>query len=113
MRVEAGQGDIPREVELRAIDRSSCGERAVLPFEDDQFDLVLGSHFLFTHADGLDQDFHYRALVELHRVWEREVRVFPLLGQPGGSLHAMTRVLRSLLVGQGTETKICDLPYEF
>lgn len=39
--------------------------------------------------------------------------VFPLLGQPGGPLHAMTRVLRSLLVGQGTATKICDLPYEF
>jgi hypothetical protein len=84
-----------------------------LPFEDHQFDLVLSSHFLFTYADRLDQDFHYRALVELHRICRGEVRVFPLLDQAGGSLSAMIRTLIARLDGHGIRPKICDVSYEF
>jgi hypothetical protein len=84
-----------------------------LPFEDHQFDLVLSSHFLFTYADRLDQNFHFRALVELHRICRREVRVFPLLDQAGCSLSAMTRALIARLVRQGIGAKICNVSYEF
>jgi hypothetical protein len=84
-----------------------------LPFEDRQFDLVLSSHFLFTYADRLDQEFHFQALVELYRVCRHEVRVFPLLDQGGHSLDAMTRALLELLLLQGIEAKVCDVPYEF
>jgi hypothetical protein len=85
----------------------------ILPFADCQFDLVLSSHFLFTYADRLDHEFHYRALVELHRVSRREVRVFPLLDQGGHSLDDMTRSVLTLLLRQGIEAHICDVPYEF
>ena len=84
-----------------------------LPFGDRQFDLVLSSHFLFTYADRLDQDFHYDALIELHRICRREVRVFPLLDQSGRSLSDMTRTLLARLVRQGIAAKVTQVPYEF
>jgi hypothetical protein len=84
-----------------------------LPFEDHQFDLVLSSHFLFTYADRLDEDFHFRALVELQRICRREVRVFPLLDQAGGSLSALIPALLARLVRQGIRAKIYDVSYEF
>jgi hypothetical protein len=108
-----------RSATLFARDAEAHPERYVpaslpnLPFENRQFDLVLSSHFLFTYADRLDKDFHYDALVELHRVSRQEVRVFPLLDQGGHSLDEMTGVVMALLLRQGIEAKICDVPYEF
>jgi hypothetical protein len=84
-----------------------------LPFEDRQFDLVVSSHFLFTYADRLDHRFHHRALIELHRICRREVRVFPLLDQAGRSLSAMTRSLLAQLTGHGIDARIIEVPYEF
>jgi len=101
-----------RDIEVHP-ERYIAASLPILPFEDRQFDLVLSSHFLFTYADRLDQDFHYHALVELHRVCRREVRVFPLLDQGGHSLDDMTNAVRALLLRKGIEAKLCDVPYEF
>jgi hypothetical protein len=60
----------------------------------------------------LDQDFHYRALIELHRICRGEVRVFPLLDQAGCSLGAMTHAPLSLLVRQGISATLCNTSYE-
>ncbi len=84
-----------------------------LPFDDCHFDLVVSSHFLFTYADRLDEDFHFTSLVELHRVSRREVRVFPLLDQAGHSLPSKVDSLRVRLGRQGIATEICDVSYEF
>jgi hypothetical protein len=84
-----------------------------LPFEDRHFDLVLSSHFLFTYADRLDQDFHYDGLIELHRICRREVRVFPLLDQSGRSLSGTTRTLLARLARQGVAARVSQVPYEF
>jgi Methyltransferase domain len=84
-----------------------------LPFEDGQFDLVLSSHFLFTYADRLDQDFHHAALIELHRVSRREVRVFPLLDQAGHPLDDLIGAVLGRLSGQGIEARVLEVPYEF
>jgi hypothetical protein len=84
-----------------------------LPFGDRQFDLVVSSHFLFTYADRLDHRFHYRALIELHRICRGEVRVFPLLDQAGRSLSAMIHSLLAQLTGQGIEARVVEVPYEF
>jgi hypothetical protein len=84
-----------------------------LPFEDHQFDLVLSSHLLFTYADRLDEDFHFHALVELHRVCRGEVRLFPLLDQAGNSLVEMTRALLDRLDRRAIRANICDVSYEF
>jgi SAM-dependent methyltransferase len=101
-----------RDIEAHR-ERYVAASLPVLPFADHQFDLVLSSHFLFTYADRLDQDFHYHALVEMLRVCRSEVRVFPLLDQGGHSLDQMTGPLMRLLLRDGIETKIRVVPYEF
>lgn len=49
-----------------------------LPFEDNQFDLSLSSHFLFLYTDNLSLEFHIQSIIEMLRV-SKEVRIFPLL----------------------------------
>jgi ubiquinone/menaquinone biosynthesis C-methylase UbiE len=53
----------------------------VLPFEQESFDLVLCSHFLFLYEEQFDYDFHLAAVRELIRVAKSggEVRIYPLL----------------------------------
>jgi hypothetical protein len=81
-----------------------------LPFADDQFDLVLSSHFLFTYADRLDARFHLAALRELYRVTRGEVRIFPLLEQGGRAVPDLVDAVLSEL-----EIPCCvrQVDYEF
>ncbi len=58
--------------------RYITAELPQLPFENNQFDLALCSHFLFLYSAHFDEDFHLQSLQELLRV-AKEVRVFPLL----------------------------------
>ena len=95
-------------------ERYVAGSLPDLPFEDRQFDLVLSSHFLFTYADRLDQDFHDAALIELHRICRGEVRVFPLLDQAGRrSERHDQRGARRGSSRQGIEARVLEVPYEF
>jgi hypothetical protein len=52
-----------------------------LPFDDESFDRVLCSHFLFLYGEQFGEQFHREAVVELARVTRRggEVRIYPLL----------------------------------
>lgn len=52
-----------------------------LPFEENTFEIVLCSHFLFLYADQFDVNFHRTAIAELIRVCRPggEVRIYPLL----------------------------------
>ena len=58
--------------------RYIAGELPLLPFESEQFDIALSSHFLFLYSAHLSAEFHLQALQEMLRV-AHEVRVFPLL----------------------------------
>lgn len=49
-----------------------------LEFEDESFDLVWSSHFLFLYSEHFDEEFHKSAVLEMLRV-AKEVRIFPLL----------------------------------
>ena len=56
-----------------------------LPFDDKSFDLVLSGNFLFVYSnlshknlEHLDYQFHYQAVIELLRVSNGEVRIFPI-----------------------------------
>ena len=49
-----------------------------LPFQLQQFDLALVSHFLFLYSEHLSYEFHVRSLQTLLNV-AQEVRIFPLL----------------------------------
>ncbi len=55
------------------------GDLTRLPFDDDQFDIVLCSHLLFIYDHRLDLDFHLRVLEEMFRVAGEEVRIYPLV----------------------------------
>ncbi|MCX8131871.1 MAG: SAM-dependent methyltransferase [Clostridia bacterium] len=50
----------------------------VLPFQDNQFELSLASHFLFLYTDNLSLDFHLQSISEMLRV-SKEIRIFPLV----------------------------------
>ncbi|MBE9100710.1 SAM-dependent methyltransferase [Vacuolonema iberomarrocanum] len=49
-----------------------------LPYANQQFDLAVCGHLLFSYSDNLSLDLHQRSIQELCRV-AREVRIFPVL----------------------------------
>jgi len=53
-------------------------ELPLLPFNNNQFDLALSSHFLFLYTGNLSLEFHLKSIDEMLRV-SKEVRIFPLL----------------------------------
>lgn len=57
----------------------SYEELPKLNYEDDTFDLLVSSHFLFTYDDRFSYEFHKDSILEMLRV-SKEVRIFPLVG---------------------------------
>ncbi|WP_245663141.1 methyltransferase domain-containing protein [Nocardia inohanensis] len=99
-------------VHLFADDLDAHPERYVaaglpaLPFGDNDFDLVLSSHLLFTYADRLDADFHLAALRELARVSRGEVRVYPLVGHSGEPMPELLAWVRAELREHGVDSTL-------
>lgn len=62
--------------------RYIAGVLPELPFGNDQFSLVLGSHFLFLYHQQFDEHFHRDAIKELLRVCQPggRIRLYPLIG---------------------------------
>lgn len=82
-----------------------------LPFEDNRFDLVLCSHFLFLYSVHLDLDFHLNSVLEMCRVGN-EVRIFPLVDLKNSrSVHL--EPLTETLQRQGFACEIEPVAYEF
>lgn len=82
-----------------------------LPFGDDEFDLALCSHLLFTYSQQLSAEFHRQAMLEMCRV-ATEVRVFPLLdhsGRPSPHVDSVRRCLKE----SGYQSAIQPVDYEF
>ena len=82
-----------------------------LHFADQEFDLILCSHFLFTYSEQLSPDFHVSAIEEMCRVG-REVRIFPLLKSYGGRSPHVEGVIRAFR-RKGYRTEVEAVPYEF
>lgn len=93
-----------REERLRAItdcvedmrhhpDSYVATELPDLPFKEEQFDLTLSAHFLFTYADRLDFDFHVGTLLEMLRVTRHEVRIFPTVDLSGKRYEYMDELM--------------------
>lgn len=82
-----------------------------LPFNKDQFDLALCSHFLFTYSEQFSETFHLDAIAELCRV-ATEVRIFPLLNLAGEISPHLQPVI-SELNRQGYQSAIARVDYEF
>ncbi|WP_338119235.1 SAM-dependent methyltransferase [Paenibacillus polysaccharolyticus] len=83
-----------------------------LPFNDEQFDLTLSAHFLFTYADRLNFDFHVRTLLEMLRVTKHEVRIFPTVDLTGKRYEHMDE-LKVFLEKMGYLLSEVRTSYEF
>jgi hypothetical protein len=82
-----------------------------LPFANQQFDLALCSHLLFTYSDQLSTEFHLAAIAELCRI-ATEVRIFPLLDISGAPSPHLQPVIHQLKQ-QGYKPEIQSVNYEF
>ncbi|MFQ3544156.1 SAM-dependent methyltransferase [Halobacillus rhizosphaerae] len=83
-----------------------------LPFKDNDFDMVLSAHFLFTYADRLNLQFHLDTLNELLRVAKEELRVFPLVDLEGNRYEHLDHVIQ-YLKDNGCYVEEVKVPYEF
>ncbi|MBS4195960.1 class I SAM-dependent methyltransferase [Lederbergia citri] len=83
-----------------------------LPFEDEEFDLLLSAHFLFMYADRLDYEFHIKSIKELLRVSKEEIRIFPLVDLEGKRYEHLDKVI-GYLNAAGYSVEEVNVPYEF
>lgn len=83
-----------------------------LPFGDNEFELALCSHLLFTYADRLDVRFHVHAISELCRVSSGDVRVFPIISTGSSGLSDVQSV-RDALEERKISTYLSSVDYEF
>lgn len=91
--------------------RYVTGELPLLPFESQQFDIALSSHFLFLYSAHLSAEFHIQAIQEMLRV-ARDVRIFPLLALNGTSSPYLKAVNEHFST-KGFSVDIMRVPYEF
>ena len=82
-----------------------------LSFVENQFDLVLSSHFLFLYSEHLDFEFHFNAVMEMIRV-AKEVRIFPLMTLKNEYSPHLFKIIESLEL-QGYMAQIVKTDYEF
>lgn len=83
-----------------------------LPFKDEEFDVILLAHFLFTYADRLDYEFHIKTLNELLRVAKEEIRIFPLVDLEGKRYEHLNKVI-TYLSERGLDIEEVKASYEF
>ncbi|MCY7321645.1 MAG: SAM-dependent methyltransferase [Phormidesmis sp. CAN_BIN36] len=83
-----------------------------LPFDSQQFDLALCSHFLFLYSDQLSFAFHLASIVEMCRV-AAIVRIFPLLVNMTGETSPFLEPVMQELTAQGYSVRIKQVSYEF
>lgn len=83
-----------------------------LSFKNDSFDLVLSSHFLFLYSEHFDLQFHIDALLEMCRVSQKEVKIFPLCDLKNQKSKYIEPIIE-ILNNNGFETQIIKSNYEF
>lgn len=93
-------------------DRYVPAELPDLPFDDDAFALVLSAHLLFLYMDKLSHGFHEATLLELARVADDEVRVYPL-ARFDGKKYPRLDELREALADAGYETEVRGVDFPF
>ncbi|RBW67483.1 SAM-dependent methyltransferase [Bacillus taeanensis] len=67
-----------------------------LPFENEEFDIILSAHFLFMYADRLDYKFHLQTIDELLRISKDEIRIFPLVDLEGKRYKHLDKIINYL-----------------
>jgi hypothetical protein len=82
------------------------------PFGDKQFTISLVSHFLFLYDRQLDYAFHRKTLLELVRVTQKEIRIFPIVNMAGKRSVLVDRLLSDAAF-DGYEIAIEKVDFEF
>jgi hypothetical protein len=83
-----------------------------LSFDDNSFDMVISSHFLFLYSEYFDLNFHIDSILEMCRVSKNEVKIFPIYNlQNQESKHL--KPLLEILKNKGYKTEIIKTKYEF
>ena len=93
-------------------DRYIKSELPGLPFGDNEFSLVLSSHFLFLYEDRISYEFHRDCIQEMLRVSHKEVRIFPLVGLDANRSPFVERITEDNLFS-GVKMQVLRVPYEF
>ena len=82
-----------------------------LPYQHDEFDLALCSHYLFSNCPNQSLEYHVEVIQNLANV-AKEVRIFPLLNSHGEIPALVGPVIQKLHESEhGVEIK--SVPYEF
>ena len=74
---------------------------------------MLSSHLLFMYADRLDAAFHAAAAAEMLRVSRREVRIFPLVADPGEPVEHLIEAVFEVPTARGASAERVPSWYEF
>lgn len=91
-------------------ERYVAGRLPNLPFADNQFNLVLSSHFLFLYDDRLDYQFHWSSIQEMIRIAE-EVRIYPIVSLRGEG--ERSPLVELISTDKNLEVEIVDVDYRF
>lgn len=83
-----------------------------LPYEDNEFDILLSAHFLFMYSDRLDYQYHIQTINEMLRVTREEIRIFPLINLEGKRYEYLNDVIK-YLNELGYITEEIKVDYEF
>jgi len=83
-----------------------------LSFEQNSFDLVLSSHFLFLYSDNFDLEFHKKSILQMCEISNAEVRIFPIVDLYNNKSKHLKPILE-MLSEKGFETTIEKSNYEF
>ena len=87
------------------------GALPTLPFEDEQFDLAVCSHYLFLYSNHITLQHHLDAIQELARV-AKEVRIYPLVTL-SGELSAHIEAVIKYFNEQGYNAVFIESGYQF
>ena len=84
----------------------------VLPFDKDEFNLALCSHYLFLYSEHVNLVQHMQSMKELCRV-AKEVRVYPLLTISSNEKSPHLNPVIAQLEREGVEVSLVPVEYEF
>ncbi|MGG0188649.1 methyltransferase domain-containing protein [Bacillus rhizoplanae] len=83
-----------------------------LPFQDEEFDVVVSAHFLFMYSNRFDYEFHFDTITELLRVVKKEIRISPCIDLKGDRYEFLDELIEYLR-NKGCEVAEVQVPYEF
>lgn len=101
-------------IESAGIDRYLDGRLPNIPFNDNEFPLVLCSHFMFLYAAQFGHEFHIQSILELMRVCKPggEIRIYPLIALNWEPYPELESLMDTIKANGGTPERLpSKLPF--